>query len=250
MTKRIIPCLDIKDGKVVKGVQFEGLRDVGDPVELATRYVRDGADELVFLDVTASIEDRGLLYDLVGMLSEVLNIPFLVGGGIRTVEDAKQLLRNGADKVALSTAAIENPELISELAAVFGAQCVVLSVDTKSVDGEWFVTTHGGRNLMDLKCLDWVEKVVALGAGEIVLNVIDADGGLTGFACEITDQVAGAVSVPVIASGGAGNASHFVELFRKTDAAAGLAASIFHENQTTPNAVKQQLAKEGIEVRL
>lgn len=249
LTRRVIPCLDIRDGHVVKGVSFENLRNVGDPAERALHYMQTGADELVFLDVTASIEDRGLLYSLVERLSRSLFIPFTVGGGVVSVDDARNLLRAGADKVAVNTAALERPLLLTELASTFGSQCVVLSIDTMSTAGGWRVTTHGGRNKLDLGCLDWAAQGVEHGAGEILLNVIDADGRQDGFAIEITANVADRVDVPVIASGGAGNAQHFVDVFSATEASGALAASIFHDNTWTPQQVKCVLQQAGIEVR-
>ena len=250
LTRRIIPCLDIRGERVVKGVQFQNLRDAGDPLERAARYMDAGADELCFLDVTASLEERPLLLALIKRLSRVLFIPFSVGGGVRSVEDAYELLRAGADKIGVNTAAVERPGLLGELADAFGRQCVVLSIDTKLVDGVWYVTTHGSRELSSRRALDWVREGVERGAGEILLKCIDTDGVRGGFRLDLTEQVVGTVEVPVIASGGAGGAEHFVELFTRTGAHAGLAASIFHDGTTTPSAVKQALRAAGVEVRL
>lgn len=250
LTRRIIPCLDIRGERVVKGVKFQNLRDAGDPLERAQRYLEAGADELCFLDVTASLEERPLLLTLVKRLSRALFIPFSVGGGVRSVADAHDLLRAGADKIGVNTAAVQRPQLLTELADAFGRQCVVLSLDTCRVDGDWYVTTHGSRERSALRALDWARQGAALGAGEILLNCIDTDGVRGGFQLELTEQVVRAVEVPVIASGGAGSAEHFVELFTRTGAHAGLAASIFHDGTTTPQAVKQALRSAGVEVRL
>ena len=250
LTRRIIPCLDVKDGNVVKGVQFRNLRRMGDPLELARRHVEGGADELCFLDVTASLEARPLLIDLIRRLSEVVFVPFTIGGGIRSVADARDILRAGADKVGVNTAAVQRPELLRELAEEFGAQCVVLSIDTCSRGQTWYVTTHGGRTLTDRPALDWARRAVDLGAGEILLNAIDTDGQREGFSIGITDAACQAVSVPVIASGGAGGPEDFVEVFQKTGCSAALAASIFHDGTWTSNRLKEVLREQGIEVRL
>jgi len=247
--KRVICCLDVRDGRVVKGTSFTDLRDVGDPVERARVYARSGADELCFLDVTASIETRPLLLDLVERLSRALLIPFTVGGGVRCADDAKALLRSGADKVAISTAAVEQPDVLRSLADEFGRQCVVLSIDTRSTADGWIVTTHGGRNDIALDCVTWARRGAELGAGEILLNAIDTDGGRDGFALDITAAVADAVSVPVIASGGAGRPEHFIDVFTHTGATAALAASMFHDDSHTPDTVKRALADAGIAVR-
>lgn len=247
--RRVICCLDIRDGRVVKGRSFENLRDMGDPVERAQAYMNTGADELCFLDITASIENRPLLLELVERLSKVLFIPFTVGGGIRSIDDARALLRAGADKIALNTAAIKDPDLIAQLADEFGSQCVVLSVDTRRRDDRWIVTTHGARQDVQANCLQWVTRGYELGAGEILLNVIDTDGHRDGFAIEITSAVCDAVPLPVIASGGAGLPKHFVEVFQETGATAALAASMFHDNSFSPNDVKQELERAQIAVR-
>jgi len=249
LTKRIIPCLDVRGTRVVKGVRFEGLQDVGDPVELASRYAENGADELCFLDVGATVDGEPTVLDLVRRVSRVLFVPFTVGGGIRSAEDARAALRAGADKVALNSAALSSPRLLQQLAEEFGSQCVVLSVDTREIDGRWRVTTHSATRLDGRECLEWAQEGIHLGAGEILLNVIDTDGGRRGFAVEITKRVAASVDVPVIASGGAGAVEHFVEVFRSTEASAALAASIFHDGSWTPRSLKKHLARHGIEVR-
>jgi cyclase len=249
LTRRIIPCLEVRDGRVVKGVQFEGLRDIGDPVELAARYVAEGADELSFLNVSASVRDEPPALDVVGRVSREVFVPFTVGGGIRGVEDARALLRSGADKVALNTAALLTPDLISQLAGEFGSQCVVLSIDTLRHDGRWVVTTHSATRVLEYECLEWAREGVERGAGEILLNVIDSDGRRDGFSIEITRTVADSVRVPVIASGGAGAPEHFVEVFRETRASAALAASIFHDGSWTPGRLKRRLSEHAIEVR-
>lgn len=250
LTRRVIACLDVSAGRVVKGVRFENLRDVGDPIERAATYARDGADELCFLDVSASVEGRGPLVDLVERVAERLRIPFTVGGGVSTIGHARDLLRAGADKVALSTAAVRRPELITELSDEFGAQCVVLSIDTRRAGPGWVVTMRGGRDATELSTVEWARAGQRLGAGEILLNAIDTDGARDGFSIDITREVADAVSVPVIASGGAGSAAHFASVFAETGASAALAASIFHESIVTPNGIKTALAEEGIPVRL
>ena len=250
LTRRIIPCLDIKEGRVVKGVSFANLRDMGDPLELAKDYAANGADELCFLNITASVNDEPVILDLVERISRNLFIPFTVGGGIRSVTDARRLLRAGADKVALNTAALLQPELLKQLADEFGRQCVVLSIDTRK-DGEtWRVTTHSATKNSALTCLEWAQQATELGAGEILLNAIDTDGHRNGFSIDITASVSAAVSVPVIASGGAGAPEHFAQLFSKTGASAALAASIFHDGSWTSTKLKQYLTYRDIEVRL
>jgi len=249
LTRRIIPCLDVQDGRVVKGVQFAGLREVGDPVDLARRYAETGADELCFLNVSASVEGRPPVLDMVARISRVLFVPFTVGGGIRSAEDARAALRAGADKVALNTAALERPDLLSSLASEFGRQCVVLSVDTRRVDGRWLVTTRSATETVQRECVAWSREGAERGAGEILLNVVDTDGGRGGFHVEITREVTKAVNVPVIASGGAGSPEHFVEVFRDTEASAALAASIFHDGSWTPQALKDHLRERGVAVR-
>lgn len=249
LTRRIIPCLDIRNDRVVKGVEFEGLVEVGDPIERAGHYVKCGADELCFLDVMASVEHRGLSIALLEAISRTMTIPFTVGGGIRTVDEARRVLRAGADKVAINTAALKDPKVLTRLAAEFGSQCIVVSIDTRRVDCGWLVTTHGGRRTVQKSCVGWAREAVDLGAGEILLNVIDTDGTRAGFDLEITAAVADQVKVPVIASGGGGKPDHFLEVFQQTEASGALAASIFHDNSWTPDALKDHLALGGIEVR-
>ena len=249
LTRRIIPCLDIKDGRTVKGINFVSLRDAGDPVELAKAYVRQGADELVFLDITATLETRGTLLDLVTRIAEVVNIPFTVGGGVRTVEDVRQLLQAGADKVAVNSAAIARPDLVRELADAFGSQCVVVAMDIKNVDGTWFIHSHGGSRPTDFEAVAWAQRMESLGAGEILLTSMDHDGTKGGFAVDITGRISRAVSIPVIASGGAGSAAHFREVFEADAADAALAASIFHFAEVAIPDLKAELAAVGIPVR-
>jgi cyclase len=251
ITKRIIPCLDVKDGRVVKGVSFVGLRDAGDPVELAALYDRTGADELVFLDISASHEGRKTMIDVVRQAASKLTIPFTVGGGIRSVEDMTETLRAGADKVSLNTAAVLNPELIHEGARRFGNQCIVVAIDAKyEEDTEaWVVYTHGGRERTNWNVLDWAQHVVELGAGEILLTSMDQDGQKNGFDIALVEAVSDAVSVPVIASGGAGSAQDFIDVFTQTKASAALAASIFHYEEVGIMEVKALLRDRGEEVR-
>jgi cyclase len=251
ITKRIIPCLDVKDGRVVKGVSFVGLRDAGDPVELAALYDRTGADELVFLDISASHEGRKTMIDVVRQAASKLTIPFTVGGGIRSVEDMTETLRAGADKVSLNTAAVLNPELIHEGARRFGNQCIVVAIDAKYEEdtGAWVVYTHGGRERTNWNVLDWAQHVVELGAGEILLTSMDQDGQKNGFDIALVEAVSDAVSVPVIASGGAGSAQDFIDVFTQTKASAALAASIFHYEEVGIMEVKALLRDRGEEVR-
>ena len=250
LAKRIIPCLDIKDGKTVKGINFLNITDVGDPVELGSLYAQMGADELVFLDITATNEKRKTLSELVTRIAQHINIPFTVGGGISGVEDVSVLLACGADKISVNTAAVRNPQLISDLAAQFGSQCVVLAIDTKCIDGEWFVFLNGGRVPTDIKTVDWAIEAVRLGAGEILLTSMNNDGTKDGFALDITKAVSEAVNVPVVASGGAGTMAHFVDVFNEGKADAALAASIFHYKEIGIPELKQYLKNEGIEVRI
>jgi cyclase len=251
ITKRIIPCLDVKEGRVVKGVQFVELRDAGDPVELAEFYDQEGADELVFLDISASHEGRETMVDVVERVAAKLAIPFTVGGGINTLEDMKRILRAGADKVSLNTAAVKRPELVTEGAEFFGSQCIVVAIDAKYDEelGSWRVYTHGGRNATDYEVIAWAKEVVERGAGEILLTSMDKDGEKSGFDLALTKAVSEAVSVPVIASGGAGNADHFVDAFVEGKADAALAASIFHYKETSVKEVKDYLRKKGVNVR-
>ncbi|TAG14622.1 MAG: imidazole glycerol phosphate synthase subunit HisF [Sphingobacteriia bacterium] len=251
LTKRIIPCLDIKDGRTVKGVNFEHIRDAGDPVELAAIYAQEGADELVFLDITATVERRKTLCQLVNKISRHINIPFTVGGGISSVEDVQVLLQHGADKISVNSSAFKNPSLISELAKEFGSQCVVLAIDTKQeADGNWYVYLNGGRTKTESFCLDWARQGVDLGAGEILLTSMNNDGTKQGFALDITRELSTQLSVPVIASGGAGNMQHFADVFEQSNADAALAASIFHFKEITVPHLKQYLSKKGIAMRL
>ncbi len=250
LTKRIIPCLDIKDGQTVKGINFLDIKTVGDPVELAKAYAAQGADELVFLDITATIEKRKTLVELVKRIAQNLNIPFTVGGGVSSVADAKALLDSGADKVAVNSSAVKRPELIGELAAAFGNQCVVLAIDTKFEDGDWWVYVKGGHEKTSLKCLDWAIRGEQLGAGEILLTSMNSDGTTAGFALDITAEVSSKVNIPVIASGGAGTHQHFSEVFEKGKADAALAASVFHYGTIPITELKQYLNKQGISVRI
>ena len=251
LTKRIIPCLDIKDGRTVKGINFESIRDAGDPVELAMLYSQQGADELVFLDITATVEKRKTLVELVKRIAANINIPFTVGGGISSVDDVTVLLQNGADKISVNTAAYKNPELIKDLANVFGSQCVVLAIDTKKeADGEWYVYLHGGRTKTATKTTDWAKQAVDAGAGEILLTSMNNDGTKNGFALDITAALSGSLRVPVIASGGAGTCAHFKEVFETAHADAALAASIFHYKEIEIPALKQYLLQKKIPVRL
>jgi imidazole glycerol-phosphate synthase subunit HisF len=251
LSKRIIPCLDVKDGRVVKGVQFVQLRDAGDPVELARFYDEQGADELVFLDISASVEGRKTMVEVVREVASELAIPFTVGGGINTLEDMKRMLRSGADKVSLNTAAVNNPMLIAEGSAFFGSQCIVVAIDAKydSELGSWRVYTHGGRKPTDLEVIEWAREAVRLGAGEILLTSMDSDGEKKGFDLLLTRAVSEAVTVPVIASGGAGNADHFADAFIEGKADAALAASIFHYRETSVKEVKSYLHEKGVTVR-
>lgn len=249
MKKRIIPCLDIKDGRTVKGVNFVDIRDAGDPVELAKRYVEERADELVFLDITATVEKRKTLVGLVRRIAEEINIPFTVGGGVDTAEDAAILLRAGADKVSVNTSAVRNPELISRIAGSFGNQCVVVAIDTRLIENEWTVVIEGGRTPTELKAIDWAIKAERLGAGEILLTSMNTDGTLMGYSTGITGDVCRCVNIPVIASGGAGTMEHFIEVFRKTGCSAALAASIFHFGEVSIPELKKYLLSGNINVR-
>lgn len=250
LKKRIIPCLDIKDGRTVKGVNFEDIQDAGDPIELAQRYVQEGADELVFLDITATIEKRKTLSELVTHIASEINIPFTVGGGINSLEDAKNIINAGADKISINSSAILNPELITEIANEFGNQCVVLAIDTKFVDDKWMVFRSGGKIATGLNAIDWAKKGVLLGAGEILLTSMNNDGTKAGFALDITKQISENVSVPVIASGGAGTMQHFSDVFNETKATGALAASVFHYGQIPIPTLKQFLNEQNISVRL
>lgn len=251
LTKRIIPCLDIKDGRTVKGTNFINLRDAGDPVELGAFYAQQGADELVFLDITATNEKRKTLAELVKRIAQNINIPFTVGGGISSIEDAAVLLKNGADKVSVNTAAFKRPALIKELADEFGSQFVVLAIDTKKeTDNEWYVYLNGGRLQTNTRCFDWAKQGVALGAGEILLTSMNNDGTKQGFALDITETLATQLPVPVIASGGGGAKQHFTEVFNNAKADAALAASIFHFKEIAIPELKTYLQQQDINVRL
>jgi len=250
LAKRIIPCLDIKNGQTVKGVNFENLKYAGDPIELAKKYSDDGADELVFLDITATNEGRATTIKMVEAVAAQVFIPFTVGGGVKTVEDIKRLLRAGADKVALNSAAVINPDIIAEASKEFGSQCIVIAIDGKRVDGDFYVFINAGQKNTGIKLLDWAKKVEELGAGEILLTSMDADGMQTGFDLEMTKLVSENVNIPVIASGGAGaNPTHFSEVFEKASADAALAASIFHFNLLPVPELKQYLRENQISVR-
>lgn len=250
ITKRIIPCLDIKDGRTVKGINFENIKDAGDPVELAIEYAKQGADELVFLDITATNEKRKTLSELVTRIAKHINIPFTVGGGISSVEDVSVLLNAGADKISVNTSAVKNPQLIKELANQFGSPCVVLAIDTKFENNDWYVHLNGGRVKTDLKTIDWAKQAVELGVGEILLTSMNNDGTKDGFAIDITKQISEAVNVPVIASGGAGNMKHFKDIFENGKADAALAASVFHYKEIAIPQLKTYLKENKIEVRL
>lgn len=250
LTKRIIPCLDIKDGQTVKGINFLNIQNVGDPVELGALYAEMGADELVFLDITATHEKRKTLSKLVTRIARHINIPFTVGGGISSAEDVSLLLDCGADKISVNSAAVRRPELIQELAGRFGSQCVVLAIDTKCIDGEWYVFLNGGRIPTELKTVDWAKQAVAQGAGEILLTSMNNDGTKDGFALDITRAVSEAVNVPVIASGGAGNMQHFADVFLQGKADAALAASVFHYKEIGIPELKHYLKERGINVRI
>jgi len=250
LTKRIIPCLDIKDGRTVKGINFEHIRDAGDPVELAMLYSLQGADELVFLDITATVEKRKTMVELVKRIAFHINIPFTVGGGISSVDDVAVLLQNGADKISVNTAAYINPALINKLSNAFGSQCVVLAIDTKKeADGEWYVYLNGGRTKTGTKATDWAKQAVDAGAGEILLTSMNNDGTKNGFALDITATLSGALPVPVIASGGAGTLVHFKEVFETANADAALAAGIFHFREIEIPRLKQYLYQQKIPVR-
>ena len=250
LTKRIIPCLDIKDGRTVKGVNFENIRDAGDPVALAIRYAGEGADELVFLDITATNEKRKTLTELVTRIAKQINIPFTVGGGINSIDDVSALLNAGADKISVNSAAIKNPELIKDLADQFGSQCIVLAIDTKFENNDWWVYLNGGRVKTELLALNWAKQLVKLGAGETLLTSMNNDGTKSGFAIDITKQISEAVNVPVIASGGAGTLEHFKDVFNAGKADAALAASVFHFKEIEVIELKKYLKTNAIEIRI
>ena len=249
LSKRIIPCLDVKEGRVVKGTNFVGLRDAGDPIELAKKYDDERADELVFLDITASHEKRGTMIEVARNCASQVFIPFTVGGGIRTVDDMRAMLKAGADKISVNSAAVKNPEIISEGAKKFGSQCIVLAVDAKRNETGWEVFVNGGRTPTGLDCLEWIRKAVGLGAGEILLTSMDADGTKDGYDIELTRAVSESVNVPVIASGGAGELEHFYKVLTDGKADAVLAASVFHYGKYKIREVKDFLKNRGVEVR-
>jgi imidazole glycerol-phosphate synthase subunit HisF len=249
LKKRIIPCLDIKDGRTVKGVNFVDIRDAGDPIELAKKYIQQGADELVFLDITATNEKRKTLSALVEKIAKEINIPFTVGGGINTLEDVAVVIKAGADKVSVNTAAIKNPTLISDIANQYGRQCVVVAIDTKFVDTQWIVHSNGGKINTDLLTTDWAIKATTLGAGEILLTSMDNDGSKNGFALDITNTISNSINIPVIASGGAGSMQHFEDVFTKTKATGALAASIFHFAEIAIPDLKNFLKNKNIPIR-
>lgn len=250
LTKRIIPCLDIKNGRTVKGVNFIDLKDAGDPVELAKKYSEEGADELVFLDISATEERRKTLLDLVRKVAETINIPFTVGGGISSVDDVSQLLINGADKVSINSSAVKNPQLINDLATAFGSQCIVVAIDAKQINGQWKVHLVGGKVPTELDLFDWAVEVANRGAGEILFTSMDNDGTKNGFANEALSKLSKIVNIPIIASGGAGNIQHFVDTFQIGKADAALAASVFHFQEIEIHDLKQELKNNNIEVRL
>jgi imidazole glycerol-phosphate synthase subunit HisF len=250
LKRRIIPCLDIKDGRTVKGINFLNLIDAGDPVELAKSYIQQGADELVFLDITATIENRKALAGLVERIAAEINIPFTVGGGINTVEDVAILIKAGADKITVNSSVVKRPELISEIAGEFGSQCVVVAIDTKFTDNEWIVFVNGGRTPTTLRTINWAKEIENLGAGEILLTSMNTDGTRAGFSIEITARVSRSVNIPVIASGGAGTMEHFKDVFFNTGCSAALAASIFHFGEIDISELKKYLKNENIAVRL
>jgi imidazole glycerol-phosphate synthase subunit HisF len=249
LKKRIIPCLDIKDGRVVKGVNFLGLKDAGDPVELSKRYILEGADELVFLDITATMEKRKTLAQLVEKIAAEINIPFTVGGGINTVEDARAIINAGADKISVNSSAVKNPQLIADLADEFGSQCVVVAVDVKKIENEWMVFVSGGKIPTGIGAMEWIKQAEQFGAGEILLTSMNSDGTKEGFEIEITELVSKSINIPVIASGGAGEMEHFKDVFEKTDASAALAASVFHYGQISVSDLKDYLRTNNITVR-
>jgi len=249
LTKRIIPCLDVKDGRVVKGVNFVGLRDAGDPVEIARSYDQMHADEIVFLDITASHEKRSIILEVVRQTAEQVFMPLTVGGGIRNIADIRQLLNAGADKVSINSAALKNPDLVREAAERFGSQCIVVAIDAKKADTGWDVYLNGGRIRTEQEAVAWARQVETLGAGEILLTSMDADGTKNGYDISLTDAVCRAVNIPVIASGGAGQLKDFAEVFTETQADAALAASVFHYQEMTIDDVKHSLKEKGIPVR-
>ena len=249
LKKRIIPCLDIKDGRTVKGINFVDIKDAGDPIELAKKYILEGADELVFLDITATIEKRKTLAVLVEKIAKEINIPFTVGGGINTVEDAATIIKAGADKISINSAAVKNPSLIKEIAERFGSQAVVVAVDTKFENNNWFVYVNGGKVATGITTIDWVKQAEQLGAGEILLTSMNNDGTKQGFAIDITNAVSASINIPVIASGGAGTKEHFVDVFENTKATGALAASIFHFGEIPIPVLKKYLKEQNLNIR-
>ncbi|GEM01312.1 cyclase [Halolactibacillus halophilus] len=249
IAKRIIPCLDVKDGKVVKGVNFVGLRELGDPVEMAKHYSEQGADEIVFLDISATNEARQTIVDIVERTAKNIHVPFTVGGGVRSIDDVNRLLQAGADKVGINSAAVHKPNLVKEASTRFGNQCIVVAIDAKRFDDGWHVMTHGGSKDAGIDAILWAKQVEALGAGEILLTSVDADGVKTGFDLPLTQAIVDAVRIPVIASGGVGHPDHFTDVFQATDVSAGLAASIFHEDTYSITDVKNTCIKKGVLVR-
>ena len=249
LKKRIIPCFDIKDGRVVKGIHFLDLKDAGDPVEMAAAYARQGADELVFLDIAATMENRKTLASLVEEIANEINIPFTVGGGITTVADAERLIRSGADKISINSSALKNPELITAIAKHLGSQAVVVAIDTKYINGEWMVFSNGGTQATGYTALEWAQKAETLGAGEILLTSMNNDGARNGFALDITTIVSNSITIPLIASGGAGEKVHFKEVFTTTKATAALAASVFHYGNIGIPDLKNYLRNEKIAIR-
>jgi cyclase len=250
LTKRIIPCLDIKNGRTVKGVNFLDLKDAGDPVELAKKYADEGADELVFLDISATEEDRKTLVDLVRKVSETINIPFTVGGGISSVKDVEILLKNGADKVSINSSAVKNPQLINDLASAFGNQCIVVAIDAKQINGNWKVHLVGGKVATEIDLFDWAKEVENRGAGEILFTSMDHDGTKNGFANEALAKLSQTVNIPIIASGGAGTMQHFADAFLVGNADASLAASVFHFREIGIQDLKIELKNNNIQIRL
>lgn len=250
LAKRIIPCLDIKDGRVVKGVNFIDLKDAGDPVELSLFYSQSGADELAFLDITATLEKRKTLVSLVEKIAKKIDIPFTVGGGISSIKDIRSVLLAGADKVSLNTAVVKNPSLVTKAAKIFGSQCIVVAIDAKKIDNRWKVSINGGRKITDLNVLSWVKNVTNLGAGEILLTSMDTDGTKKGFDVELTRKVSESVSIPVIASGGAGSVDDFADVLMSGKADAALAASLFHFGELEIQNVKKYLFEKGVSMRL
>ncbi|ROH87103.1 imidazole glycerol phosphate synthase subunit HisF [Pseudomethylobacillus aquaticus] len=250
LAKRIIPCLDVTDGRVVKGVNFLELRDAGDPVEIAKRYDDQGADELTFLDITASSDNRGLILGIIEQVASQVFIPLTVGGGVREVEDVRRLLNAGADKVSINTSAVLNPQLVADAAGRFGSQCIVVAIDAKQVGDHWEVFTHGGRKATGINAVDWARNMVALGAGELLVTSMDRDGTRVGFNLPLNRAISDAVDVPIIASGGVGNLMHLVEGVKEGGADAVLAASIFHYGEFTVRQAKEYMREHGIEVRL